>query len=87
VSLTITITDLDETTEGWLNAEAARAGKSIEELVRQILRNSVTLEQPRAEDQIHHDLDELAGTWSAEDTDEFLAAIADFEQVDVHLWQ
>lgn len=35
----------------------------------------------------YHDLDMLAGTWSAEDGTQFLAAIADFNQVDAELWQ
>lgn len=31
---------------------------------------------------IHHDLDHLAGTWSAEEAEHFLAAIADMRQCD-----
>ena len=31
---------------------------------------------------IHHDLDALAGTWSAEEAAQFLSAIADMRQCD-----
>lgn len=34
-----------------------------------------------------HDLDHLAGTWSAEDLAEFEAAVADFEKIDEELWR
>jgi len=34
-----------------------------------------------------HDLDVLAGTWSAEEADEFHRAIADLDQIDPSLWR
>jgi hypothetical protein len=37
--------------------------------------------------EIYHDLDSLAGTWTNGETQEFLTAIADFNQVDEKLWQ
>jgi hypothetical protein len=37
--------------------------------------------------QTHHDLDALAGTWSSEETAEFLAAVADMRQCDEDLWK
>jgi hypothetical protein len=40
-----------------------------------------------AQFEIYHDLDILAGTWTTEETQEFLTAIADFNQVDEKLWQ
>jgi hypothetical protein len=36
---------------------------------------------------VYHDLDALAGTWTAEEASEFLKALADFEQVDQELWR
>ncbi|MCP4700822.1 MAG: hypothetical protein GY862_28810 [Gammaproteobacteria bacterium] len=33
------------------------------------------------------DLDDLAGVWSAEDEQQFLAATADFGQIDEALWR
>jgi len=37
--------------------------------------------------ELHHDLDALAGTWSASDADIFLATIAPLEQIDPELWR
>ncbi len=34
----------------------------------------------------YHDLDDLAGTWSAEEAESFETVIADFEKIDEHLW-
>ena len=36
---------------------------------------------------VYHDLDDLAGTWSAEDELDFLAATDDFGKIDQALWQ
>jgi len=35
----------------------------------------------------YHDLDILAGTWSDEETEEFLHSISDFGEVDNMLWK
>ncbi len=36
---------------------------------------------------VYHDLDDLAGTWSAKDELDFLAATADFCKIDETVWQ
>jgi hypothetical protein len=36
---------------------------------------------------IHHDLDALAGTWTAEDASAFDAATAKSRKIDAELWQ
>jgi hypothetical protein len=36
---------------------------------------------------IYHDLDSLAGTWSDQEANEFLAAVSEFNRVDEKLWQ
>jgi hypothetical protein len=35
----------------------------------------------------HPDLEALAGTWTPQETEDFLKAIKDFETVDARLWQ
>ena len=35
----------------------------------------------------YNDLDHLAGTWSAQESDEFLRATAVFEKVDEDMWK
>jgi len=36
---------------------------------------------------IHSDLDHLAGTWSAQESDDFLRATAAFGTVDAEMWK
>ena len=68
----LTITQLDHTVTEWIEQEAQRTGMPIEAVARR---------------QRYHDLDALAGTWSAEEADEFRHAIADLNQIDPTLWQ
>lgn len=36
---------------------------------------------------IYHDLDALCGTWSEQQSNEFLSLLSDFSQIDEKLWQ
>ena len=36
---------------------------------------------------IHHDLDTLAGTWTEQQSKEFLSTLSDFSQIDEELWR
>jgi hypothetical protein len=45
------------------------------------------VERQQARQQRYHDLDALAGTWNAEEADEFSHAIADLNQIGPTLWQ
>ena len=64
-----------------LKHQAQRQGISLNRLVLQRLSGGSS-----ADPKPHHDLDELAGTWSAEEGEAFEAAIAPLEQVDPELW-
>ncbi|HAI69516.1 MAG TPA: hypothetical protein DCM38_08790 [Gammaproteobacteria bacterium] len=35
---------------------------------------------------IHHDLDALSGTWTEQDSNEFISVLSDFSQIDEALW-
>jgi hypothetical protein len=83
MSTTITIQGVEESIVRRLAAEAQQRGLNIEEFVPELIRQ--TLDAGRG--QTYHDLDSLAGTWSEEQADEFLAAVADFEKVDETLWR
>ena len=85
--MTITLKGLDKTTAAWLRDEAAKQGKSVEEVVLQLVRTSIKATHQPSELRIHHDLDALAGTWSDEEADNFLNATADFNRIDETLWQ
>ena len=82
---TLVITQLDQATLAWMAQEAERTGLSLETVARRLIYRGLEVETVKPE--IHHDLDHLAGTWSAEEADEFRRAIAEMEQVDSSLWQ
>lgn len=82
----LTVQDLDPDSVRWIEREAKRRGIPPEDLVVQLIRRGIDLEQARSELTQHHDLDSLAGTWDDADTEQFLQAISDFEKIDEELW-
>lgn len=87
MSAPITIQNMDEATAKWIDEEAQRRGVSRETLVVELIHKGIDLKRQESLPQTYHDLDALAGTWSDEEAEEFLNAIADFEQVDEKLWR
>jgi len=77
----ISVRGLDASQLQDLKNEAQREGISLNRLVLQRLTGA-----HNTGDRIHHDLDALTGTWTAEEADAFAAAIAPLEQVDGELW-
>ena len=67
--------------------EAQRRGVDVKAVIKEIIENRIgPLAEPDAS-QTHHELDALAGTWSAEEAAAFLSNIADSRQCDEDLWQ
>jgi hypothetical protein len=87
MGLPLTITQLDSNATEWIEREAQRTGLSVEAVVRQLIYRGLEVERHKIRQQRHHDLDALAGTWSAEEADEFGRAVADLNQIDPTLWQ
>jgi hypothetical protein len=83
----LTIPQLDSTATEWIEREAQRTGMPVEAIVRQLIYRGLEVERQKTCRQRYHDLDSLAGTWSAEEADEFRHAIADLNQIDPTLWQ
>lgn len=83
----LTITHLDSAATEWIEREAQRTGMPVEAVVRQLIYRGLEVERQQAGRQRYHDLDSLAGTWSAEEADEFRRSIADLSQIDPTLWQ
>lgn len=77
---------VDDATTSRLKVEAGRQGISINAFLLRLIRQQLDLSAPRAVRREYHDLDHLAGTWSAEETNGFLKAVADFNAVDRELW-
>lgn len=84
---TLTITHLDTATTTWIEQEALRTGTSIETIIRKLIYRGLERERHAQLQQCHHDLDVLAGTWSEEESYEFLKITDDFQQIDRTLWQ
>ena len=81
------IDDIDDATARWLMAEAKRQGVSVERVAGPLLQRGLEWERRRTALPTDHDLEALAGTWSADEAVAFLQAVADFEHVDPVLWQ
>lgn len=79
----LTIRNLPEDVARELEAEKRRRGESMNRTVIEILRSALALGPDRRFD---NGLARLAGTWSAQELEEFEAATACFEQIDADLW-
>ena len=83
---TMTLRGIDDTLAKSLKELANNEGVSLNTLVLRIIREATgTVKRKRTV--LHHDLDGLAGTWSAEDEAEFKSAIQALETIDSDLWR
>lgn len=82
----MTLRGIDAPLERALRERADGASASVNATILAILRESTGLAQP-ARRRAHHDLDHLAGTWSADDVREFGATVAPLAQIDEELWK
>lgn len=84
----VVITQLDGAAMAWIAQEAERTGQPIEAVARRLLYRGLEMESREAKrSERYHDLDALAGTWSAEEAEEFQQAVTELNQVDQSLWQ
>ena len=68
------IKNLDGTTMNWITDKARERGVSAEDLVLQMLHETIGSEERISHPKQYDDLDSLAGTWSNEEHDEFVQA-------------
>lgn len=87
MSNALTIRELDAATTAWIDQEAQRSGVPVETVVRHLIYRGIEAERKHGQQQVHHDLDAFAGTWSAEEAAEFVRAVEDFNRIDTELWQ
>jgi plasmid stability protein len=86
MSESLTIRNLDKKILDRLHAEALQRGTDVADVARDILCRALAVpvvEPPPIRDTLRS----LAGTWSAAEMEEFLAAVADFEKIDEDLWK
>ena len=82
---TMTLRGIDDNLAGSLKAMAKQEGVSLNALALRLMREAAGIDK-RKRTAAHHDLDSLAGTWSAEDEAAFSAATQGLETVDEGLW-
>lgn len=68
-----------------LKKEAKKQNTSVNYLIIKLIENGIGYSHA-AKRPIYHDLDKLAGTWSAKDVKEFEKNTKDFEKIDQDLW-
>lgn len=80
----LTIRNVPTDLAGRLQEEKRLRGRSLNQTVLDLLSQAVGLADrgPRS-----NGLHALAGTWSADDQEEFERAVADTEQIDGELWR
>lgn len=87
MDVTVDLDQLNAATRQWIEDEARCRGISLEAVIERLIERGFTVEVQADQRQCYHDLDALAGTWSAEEAAEFKPATRDFEQIDTALWQ
>ena len=83
----ISLRGIDDQTASRLKEEAKRRRGSVNALILNLIKHGVEADSRMRRRRVYHDLDALAGTWTAKEASEFLKALADFEQVDPELWR
>jgi len=69
-----------------LKLEAKRQKLSVNSLLIKMIENNLGYSH-MVKRPIYHDLDKLAGTWSASDVKQFEKNIKDFEKIDREIWK
>ena len=82
----LTLRGLDEDLSLALKKAAKREGISINKKILALLQQSLGL-QKKNRLTTHHDLDDLAGTWTPADEKDFREKTKMFNQIDRDLWK
>ena len=83
---TMTLRGIDETTATALKEKARQEQTSVNSVTLKILKEALGVEKKKR-NVIHNDLNHLAGTWSAQEEEEFSQNTAVFETIDEDMWK
>ena len=83
---TMTVRGVDEALNKAIKTRARQEMLSASQWVLKMLREATGLSKPPLF-KTHHDLDSLAGTWSAKEAEEFTKQARRFERIDTELWK
>ena len=81
----ITVRNLPPAVAKAVKEKARREKLSLNRAIARLLEEA-TGEKP-SKRVIHHDLDHLAGTWSEEEYQQFMAALREQRQIDPGMWK
>jgi hypothetical protein len=82
----ITIRGIDPELEKSLRSSARENADSMNTTILKLLRKALGLDKPMPFPE-YHDLDDLAGTWSKEDEEEFNRVQKELSEIDEELWK
>lgn len=83
----LSVRGLDEEVLKALKTRSLDEESSVNAVVVKLLREGVGVAPGKRKTVVHHDLDELAGTWSEADAAAFAQATQAFAEIDPALWK
>jgi len=83
----IIIKNFDQVIFDRLKFEADRQGVDIKTVIIQLIKKSLGLEKISDKNADYHDLDNLAGTWTIDEFNDFSSNTNSFNQIDENLWK
>jgi hypothetical protein len=81
----ITVRNLPPAVAKAVKEKARRERLSLNKAIVALLEEAT--ESPRARRMLHHDLDHLAGRWSAAEYEDFMQAAREHRQIDPEMWK
>ena len=82
----ITVRDMPPALEEAVLKRAQREGMSLNRTVILMLEEASGLSEDQ-KPKLNHDFDKFAGTWTAEEADDFDRRVAHFEEIDWEMWK
>ncbi len=83
----VTIRNLPPHLARLIRRKAEADGASINKTVLSLLEECSGASKKKPRKPLHHDLDSLAGSWSAREASAFDKALAEQRQIDTELWK
>lgn len=83
---TLTLRGIDDELARGLQQLAQQGRNSVNAVILHLLRDKLGLCKPKFRE-IHYDLDDLAGTWTKQEAQEFNGVVRDFSHIDEEMWK
>jgi hypothetical protein len=91
MSVSLTISNLDDETFRRLQMEAQRRGQDVESLSRSLISRGLPVAAANSGEispgPPYHDLDFMIGTWTDQEANEFTNIVSDFRRIDPEMWR